>query len=256
MTNSLYAIKEAVRRAPLMKPEGLSPEWQAYFDAVTPLHVAALIAALEQAQAQSSKWLEAYHKAVLIGARYEERIAELESSVIAPGIMRCAKCEFVLTKNSINMAAGTITAGDSKTEPCPNGCGPLWPVTWREQALEMRDSSEQWFDELQAAKNRIAELEVACDRNYIDGMKTGWNYCDAGNSDGFNKCVEQRRKGISEAKPAEVRQLSVKLPPRKTADDYVDGEFTNEELAMIYNTCRLECGVKIINAGGTVEGEQ
>ena len=36
----------------------------------------------EKAQAQSSKWLEAYHKAVSIGARYEERIAELESRTI------------------------------------------------------------------------------------------------------------------------------------------------------------------------------
>ncbi|HFT3183629.1 TPA: hypothetical protein ACHV25_003882 [Klebsiella pneumoniae] len=36
--------------------------------------------ALATAQAQSSKWLEAYHKAVSIGARYEERIAELEAS--------------------------------------------------------------------------------------------------------------------------------------------------------------------------------
>lgn len=39
-----------------------------------------LIEALEKAQAQSSKWLEAYHKAVSIGARYEERIAELEEA--------------------------------------------------------------------------------------------------------------------------------------------------------------------------------
>ncbi len=38
--------------------------------------------ALEKAQAQSSKWLEAYHKAVSIGARYEERIAELESRTV------------------------------------------------------------------------------------------------------------------------------------------------------------------------------
>ena len=89
----------------------------------------------------------------------EKRIAEQQSAIIAPGIMRCAGCGFVLTKNSINMAAGTITAGDSKTEPCPNGCGPLWPVTWKEQALQMRDDSEQWFIELQQAKNRIAELE-------------------------------------------------------------------------------------------------
>ncbi|HBQ7336472.1 TPA: hypothetical protein L8Q21_002439 [Klebsiella pneumoniae] len=41
-----------------------------------------LIEALEKAQAQSSKWLEAYHKAVSIGARYEERIAELESRTV------------------------------------------------------------------------------------------------------------------------------------------------------------------------------
>lgn len=38
--------------------------------------------ALEKARAQSSKWLEAYHKAVSIGARYEERITELESRTV------------------------------------------------------------------------------------------------------------------------------------------------------------------------------
>ncbi|HFF8583714.1 TPA: hypothetical protein ACGEYN_000631 [Raoultella ornithinolytica] len=43
---------------------------------------AELVEALEKAQAQSSKWLEAYHKAVSIGARYEERIAELESHTV------------------------------------------------------------------------------------------------------------------------------------------------------------------------------
>jgi hypothetical protein len=60
------------------------------------------------------------------------------------------------------------------------------------------------------AVRRIAELEVACDRSYIAGMKTGWNYCDAGNSDGFNTCVEQRRKLTREANPTEARQLSAK----------------------------------------------
>jgi hypothetical protein len=48
MSNNTEALKEAVRRAPLLKPVGLSHEWQAYFDAVTPLHVANLIARLEQ----------------------------------------------------------------------------------------------------------------------------------------------------------------------------------------------------------------
>lgn len=49
---------------------------------VTPENILALVEALEKAQAQSSKWLEAYHKAVSIGARYEEHIAELESRTV------------------------------------------------------------------------------------------------------------------------------------------------------------------------------
>ncbi|HDZ1444596.1 TPA: ead/Ea22-like family protein [Klebsiella pneumoniae] len=51
-----------------------------FVQAANPANVLALVEALEKAQAQSSKWLEAYHKAVSIGARYEERIAELEES--------------------------------------------------------------------------------------------------------------------------------------------------------------------------------
>ncbi len=43
---------------------------------------AELVEALEKARTQSSKWLEGYHKAVSIGARYEERIAELESRTV------------------------------------------------------------------------------------------------------------------------------------------------------------------------------
>ncbi|WP_053074604.1 hypothetical protein [Pluralibacter gergoviae] len=41
--------------------------------------IAELDCKLEQVRTQSSKWLEAYHKAVSVGARYEERIAELET---------------------------------------------------------------------------------------------------------------------------------------------------------------------------------
>lgn len=41
-----------------------------------------LLDELEKMQAQSSKWCEAFHKAVSVGARYEERIAELERNEI------------------------------------------------------------------------------------------------------------------------------------------------------------------------------
>ncbi|WP_407246342.1 hypothetical protein [Klebsiella pneumoniae] len=53
-----------------------------FYTLANPNNVIALVEALEKAQAQSSKWLEAYHKAVSIGARYEERIAELESRTV------------------------------------------------------------------------------------------------------------------------------------------------------------------------------
>ncbi|EFR7331547.1 ead/Ea22-like family protein [Escherichia coli] len=49
--------------------------------------VLALLDELEKTQAQSSKWCEAFHKAVSVGARYEERIAELEGGAFNPAIL-------------------------------------------------------------------------------------------------------------------------------------------------------------------------
>lgn len=57
-------------------------------------------------------------------------------SDLVPGVMRCAKCKLRLLRRNLYLKSGTIGAGDSKTEPCPNGCGPLWPVTWEEEARE------------------------------------------------------------------------------------------------------------------------
>ncbi|MEG5715769.1 ead/Ea22-like family protein [Enterobacter hormaechei] len=53
-----------------------------FIAAANPATVLALLDELEKMQAQSSKWCEAFHKAVSVGARYEERIAELERNEI------------------------------------------------------------------------------------------------------------------------------------------------------------------------------
>lgn len=53
-----------------------------------------------------------------------------------PGVMHCAKCKFRLVRTNFHTVDGAITAGDNQTEPCPNGCGPLWPVTWEQEARE------------------------------------------------------------------------------------------------------------------------
>lgn len=57
-------------------------------------------------------------------------------SQYVPGVMHCAKCNFRLVRTKLNVSQGTTSAGDNETEPCPNGCGPLWPVTWEQEARE------------------------------------------------------------------------------------------------------------------------
>ncbi|MEX3376686.1 hypothetical protein AB4R36_17985 [Klebsiella pneumoniae] len=89
----------------------------------------------------------------------QQRIAELESSGVAPGILRCTECSFVLTKNIISVTADTITTVESESEPCPNGCGQLLPATWKALAIHLMFTTKQGVSDLLEAKKRIAELE-------------------------------------------------------------------------------------------------
>jgi hypothetical protein len=72
---------------------------------------------------------------------------------LVPGIMRCAKCKFQLTRTNLYVNSGTTGPGNSETEPCPNGCGPLWPVTWKQWAEEGWQTAERYFDELKKEIN-------------------------------------------------------------------------------------------------------
>lgn len=51
-----------------------------FFDKFSPEELLSVLDALEAAQKNSARWFNAFHKAVSVGARYEERIAELEAS--------------------------------------------------------------------------------------------------------------------------------------------------------------------------------
>jgi len=89
----------------------------------------------------------------------QQRNAKLESSGTAPGILRCTECSYVLTKNIISVTADTITTVKSEPEPCPNGCGPLQPVTWKALAIQLMATTKQGVSDLLEANRRIAELE-------------------------------------------------------------------------------------------------
>lgn len=124
-----------------------------------PANVKRLVEALENTRNEN----ELARGQLLIAGRtllnQQAKIAELESSGIAPGILRCSECSFVETKNIISVTADTITTGNSEPDPCPNGCGRLQPVTWKALAIQLMFTTKQGVSDLLEAKKRIAELE-------------------------------------------------------------------------------------------------
>ncbi|HFT3498385.1 TPA: hypothetical protein ACPT04_001425 [Klebsiella variicola] len=109
--------------------------------------------------AKIKKQLENFDTVVLKEAEAKALVEALESSCIAPGILRCTECSFVLTKNIISVTADTITTVEIEPEPCPNGCGQLQHVTWKALAIQLMFTTKQGLSDLQEAKKRIAELE-------------------------------------------------------------------------------------------------
>ena len=77
---------------------------------------------------------------------------------LAPGVMRCAKCEIQLIRTNLYVKSGASGAGDSKTEPCPNGCGPLWPVTWKQYAEQAHEQLDKHFDEYTRLKKVLEDI--------------------------------------------------------------------------------------------------
>ena len=88
-------------------------------------------------------------------------VAVGERTDLYPGVMRCAKCDFQLVRAVLSVQSGQIHAGDSKTEPCPNGCGPLWPVTYKEYAKQAMDSADAMADRAIAAEKEVETLRAA-----------------------------------------------------------------------------------------------
>ena len=84
--------------------------------------------------------------------------APLRNPLHVPGVMRCAKCSFQLHRTNLYMVNGTAGPGNNETEPFPNGCGPLWPVTWEQEAREGYKMSEDLFDRAKRAEDALREL--------------------------------------------------------------------------------------------------
>lgn len=100
---------------------------------------------------------------ILVGTG--KQVEALERALIGdggyvPGVMRCDRCKFELTRVNLNVNVGTATAGNSEPEPCPNGCGPLRPTTWKERATEAEQMLEAWCDRATTAEKALATAGV------------------------------------------------------------------------------------------------
>lgn len=134
---------------PMARIEGREP-WPASGVSIDPRDGRLIIATLEGGHwADLGDWIirgvqgEFYPcKPDIFAATYEPATGRAPSAFV-PGVMGCAKCRFRLVRCNLNARDGTVTAGDSTTEPCPNGCGPLWPVTWEQEARECWERMEE-----------------------------------------------------------------------------------------------------------------
>ena len=80
-----------------------------------------------------------------------QQAGEVRRAELVPGVMHCAKCKFQLNRVTLCVSDGHAYAGNNKTEPCPNGCGPLWPVTWEQEAKNCWKALEEMHERLMAA---------------------------------------------------------------------------------------------------------
>lgn len=88
----------------------------------------------------------------------------VQRSDVVPGLMYCAKCNFELRRTNLYVKDGTTGPGDNQTEPCPNGCGPLWPVTWEAHARKGWEAAEHYFEQSRAAQPAVPPMDALVNR--------------------------------------------------------------------------------------------
>lgn len=96
---------------------------------------------------------------------YQEELEKLRREQFVPGVIHCSKCGFELIRTTLNIATGKATAGNSEIEPCPNGCGPLWPVTWKDYAKSRIEGLDKFNDKLVNRQDTLRNsLKIGIDK--------------------------------------------------------------------------------------------
>lgn len=78
--------------------------------------------------------------------------------IYCPGQLRCAKCDFRLTKTTL-----TPTGAFANEEPdsCPNCNVPMWKTTWKDEAHDAYKVAESQMDRALEAERALAKARAA-----------------------------------------------------------------------------------------------
>lgn len=121
---------------------------------------------------------------------------------VMPGVMHCAKCQFVLIRTNLYLGNDTAGPGGNETERCPNGCGPLWPMTWRQEATRLSGALNAMFDELQSAL-RTPENAALQEQNARLQRCLGFFASAIKSGEGWSlTCEREYRAAIASQEPA------------------------------------------------------
>lgn len=148
-------------------------------------------------------WRDEYVQRLFATLRHERGLREAaEKLVYVPGQWRCAKCNYVGMHMIFSATTGDVgVKAAAKTEKCPNGCGPLWPVTERQAGNELCDRMDAIVDERNAAIARAttAESSLAHEKRLSDELKRLLGFRDV-KLDEFEKDIDQLESSLAEAK--------------------------------------------------------
>jgi len=63
-------------------------------------------------------------------------VSDKIDDIYVPGNFKCAKCGCGLVTQTLYTQSGNVGANNAP-QRCPNDCGPMWRVTWKERAEQL-----------------------------------------------------------------------------------------------------------------------
>lgn len=76
----------------------------------------------------------------------------MDDKLYIPGEHECAKCKLTLLSSNLYVGDGSI-GPNKEPQQCPNGCGPMWRVTWESRARESMKLYSQALEQFEALRH-------------------------------------------------------------------------------------------------------